>query len=200
MIPLEGEELVAVEVGHGDSDHSTCLNVPSIGLLVAGMLPTTTSINTSWSQTTRSEASGSARSTRSNRSNHGPLSQGTSDRGGRTARRFSKRPGNTSGTLTASTGKPRLRWSFTTRCSGCILTGSILAFSGRRRSRQREEFPLSELSISNQMSERIVVECTPWKELHWIPKSTQGSQSQVSKSCIRRVPHSGRPRRFWVCK
>jgi glyoxylase-like metal-dependent hydrolase (beta-lactamase superfamily II) len=35
-ISLEGEELVAVEVGHGDSDHSTCLNVPSIGLVVAG--------------------------------------------------------------------------------------------------------------------------------------------------------------------
>jgi glyoxylase-like metal-dependent hydrolase (beta-lactamase superfamily II) len=35
-IPLEGEELVAVEVGHGDSDHSTCLNVPSVGLVVAG--------------------------------------------------------------------------------------------------------------------------------------------------------------------
>ena len=34
--PLEDEELVAVEVGHGDSDHSTCLNVPSIGLVVAG--------------------------------------------------------------------------------------------------------------------------------------------------------------------
>ncbi|MDA4114598.1 MAG: MBL fold metallo-hydrolase [Thaumarchaeota archaeon] len=35
-ILLEGERLVAVEVGHGDSDHSTCLNVPSIGLVVAG--------------------------------------------------------------------------------------------------------------------------------------------------------------------
>jgi glyoxylase-like metal-dependent hydrolase (beta-lactamase superfamily II) len=35
-IPLEGEGLVAVEVGHGDSDHSTCLNVPSVGLVVAG--------------------------------------------------------------------------------------------------------------------------------------------------------------------
>ena len=34
--PLEGERLVAVEVGHGDSDHSTCLSVPSIGLVVAG--------------------------------------------------------------------------------------------------------------------------------------------------------------------
>ncbi len=36
VISLEGEELVAVEVGHGDSDYSTCLNIPSIGLEVAG--------------------------------------------------------------------------------------------------------------------------------------------------------------------
>jgi len=36
IIDLEGLELVAVEVGHGDSDHSTCLHVPSIGLVVAG--------------------------------------------------------------------------------------------------------------------------------------------------------------------
>jgi glyoxylase-like metal-dependent hydrolase (beta-lactamase superfamily II) len=35
-ISLEGQELVAVDVGHGDSDHSTCLHVPSIGLVVAG--------------------------------------------------------------------------------------------------------------------------------------------------------------------
>jgi glyoxylase-like metal-dependent hydrolase (beta-lactamase superfamily II) len=35
-IILEGGELVAVKVGHGDSDDSTCLNVPSIGLVVAG--------------------------------------------------------------------------------------------------------------------------------------------------------------------
>jgi glyoxylase-like metal-dependent hydrolase (beta-lactamase superfamily II) len=35
-IELEGLELVAVEVGHSDTDHTTCLNVPSIGLVVAG--------------------------------------------------------------------------------------------------------------------------------------------------------------------
>jgi len=36
VIDLEGHELVAVELGHTDTDHTTCLNVPSIGLLVAG--------------------------------------------------------------------------------------------------------------------------------------------------------------------
>jgi len=36
VIDLEGQELVAVELGHTDTDFTTCLNVPSIGLVVAG--------------------------------------------------------------------------------------------------------------------------------------------------------------------
>jgi glyoxylase-like metal-dependent hydrolase (beta-lactamase superfamily II) len=36
VIHLEGNELVAVELGHTDTDYTTCLNVPSIGLVVAG--------------------------------------------------------------------------------------------------------------------------------------------------------------------
>lgn len=36
VIDLEGRELIAVELGHTDTDHTTCLNVPSIGLVVAG--------------------------------------------------------------------------------------------------------------------------------------------------------------------
>ncbi|MFZ0329496.1 MAG: MBL fold metallo-hydrolase [Nitrososphaeraceae archaeon] len=36
IIQLEGHELVAVELGHTDTDHTTCLNVPSVGLVVAG--------------------------------------------------------------------------------------------------------------------------------------------------------------------
>ena len=36
VIDLEGRELVAVELGHTDTNHTTCLNVPSIGLVVAG--------------------------------------------------------------------------------------------------------------------------------------------------------------------
>ena len=35
-IDLEGQRLVAVEVGHTDTDHTTFLHVPSIGLVVAG--------------------------------------------------------------------------------------------------------------------------------------------------------------------
>jgi glyoxylase-like metal-dependent hydrolase (beta-lactamase superfamily II) len=35
-IDLEGNELAVVELGHTDTDLTTCLNVPSIGLVVAG--------------------------------------------------------------------------------------------------------------------------------------------------------------------
>jgi glyoxylase-like metal-dependent hydrolase (beta-lactamase superfamily II) len=36
VIDLEGHELVVVELGHTDTDNTTCLYVPSIGLVVAG--------------------------------------------------------------------------------------------------------------------------------------------------------------------
>ena len=36
VIHLEGHELVIVELGHTDTDDTTCLNVPAIGLVVAG--------------------------------------------------------------------------------------------------------------------------------------------------------------------
>ena len=35
-IDLEGSKLVVVQVGHTDTDDTTCLHVPSIGLVVAG--------------------------------------------------------------------------------------------------------------------------------------------------------------------
>jgi glyoxylase-like metal-dependent hydrolase (beta-lactamase superfamily II) len=36
VIELEGRDLVVVEVGHTDTDHTTCLHIPSVGLVVAG--------------------------------------------------------------------------------------------------------------------------------------------------------------------
>ena len=36
VIELEGEKLVSVPLGHTDTDNTTCLHVPSIGLVVAG--------------------------------------------------------------------------------------------------------------------------------------------------------------------
>ena len=35
-IELEGRELVAVELGHTDTNQTTCLHVPDVGLVVAG--------------------------------------------------------------------------------------------------------------------------------------------------------------------
>src|SRR6202161_4922016 len=36
VMDLEGRELLAGEVGHTDTDNTTCLHVPSVGLVVAG--------------------------------------------------------------------------------------------------------------------------------------------------------------------
>ena len=36
VIELEGQELIAVPLGHTDTDNTTCLHVPAIGLVVAG--------------------------------------------------------------------------------------------------------------------------------------------------------------------
>ncbi|HEX9493671.1 MAG TPA: MBL fold metallo-hydrolase, partial [Thermoanaerobaculia bacterium] len=36
VIDLEGSELVAIELGHTDTDNTTCLHIPSIGLVCAG--------------------------------------------------------------------------------------------------------------------------------------------------------------------
>jgi enamine deaminase RidA (YjgF/YER057c/UK114 family) len=39
VINLEGHDLIAVELGHTDTDHTTCLNVPSVGSVVEKMTP-----------------------------------------------------------------------------------------------------------------------------------------------------------------
>jgi glyoxylase-like metal-dependent hydrolase (beta-lactamase superfamily II) len=36
VIELEGHELVVVPLGHTDTDNTTCLHIPSVGLVVAG--------------------------------------------------------------------------------------------------------------------------------------------------------------------
>jgi len=36
VIDLEGQKLTVVELGHTDTDYTTCLHVPSVGLVVAG--------------------------------------------------------------------------------------------------------------------------------------------------------------------
>jgi len=66
VIQLEGRDLLVVEVGHTDTEHTTCLHVPSAGLVV-GMPLTTTSIFILRSQTPKLAASGSLHWTPSNR-------------------------------------------------------------------------------------------------------------------------------------
>jgi len=36
VIDLEGRDLIVVELGHTDTDYTTCLHVPSVGLVIAG--------------------------------------------------------------------------------------------------------------------------------------------------------------------
>ena len=36
VMDLEGHDLVVVPLGHTDTDYTTCLHVPSIGVVVAG--------------------------------------------------------------------------------------------------------------------------------------------------------------------
>jgi glyoxylase-like metal-dependent hydrolase (beta-lactamase superfamily II) len=36
VFTLEGNEIIAIDIGHTDTDHTTCLHVPSIGLVIAG--------------------------------------------------------------------------------------------------------------------------------------------------------------------
>jgi glyoxylase-like metal-dependent hydrolase (beta-lactamase superfamily II) len=36
VLDLEGHDLVVVDLGHTDTDHTTCLHVPDVGLVVAG--------------------------------------------------------------------------------------------------------------------------------------------------------------------
>ena len=65
VIQLEGCDLLVVEVGHTDTEHTTCLHVPSAGLVV-GMPLTTTFIFISRSRTPKLAASGSLHLTPSN--------------------------------------------------------------------------------------------------------------------------------------
>ena len=62
-IDLEGHDLVVVEVGHTDTDYTTCLHVPSVGQVVAGDVAYN-DIHLSPSRTRKPAVSGSLRSTK----------------------------------------------------------------------------------------------------------------------------------------
>ena len=63
VIDLEGQDLHAGELGDTDTNDTTCLHVPSIGLVVAAMPPTTTFMYTWPSRMCKRDGNGSQRST-----------------------------------------------------------------------------------------------------------------------------------------
>jgi len=101
VIHLEGRELIGVPLGHTDTDNTTCLHVPSVGLVVAGMRLTTTFTFTSRSQTCKRGVTGLPLWIRSKRSNRERLSPDTRKLRGTTIRESLKRRASTSGISTA---------------------------------------------------------------------------------------------------
>jgi glyoxylase-like metal-dependent hydrolase (beta-lactamase superfamily II) len=71
-IDLEGHDWVIVPLGHTDIDNTTCLYVPSIGLVVAVTPPTTASTSGSPSPIRKRAPSGLPLSTRSRCLHHAP--------------------------------------------------------------------------------------------------------------------------------
>jgi hypothetical protein len=95
VIDLEGHDLVAVELGHTDTDHTTCLNVPSLGLVVAGDAAYN-DVHLYLAESMRRLAgSGSLHSTKLSRSTHAQLSPHISDLVTTTIPGSSRRPSST---------------------------------------------------------------------------------------------------------
>jgi hypothetical protein len=94
IIDLEGHDLVAVELGHTDTDHTTCLNVLSVGLVVAGDAAYN-DVHLSSSQMRRVAGSGSLHSTKLSRSTRPQLSPHISDLVIMIIPGSSRRPGST---------------------------------------------------------------------------------------------------------
>ncbi len=116
VIDLEGHDLIAVELGHTDTDHTTCLHVPSLGLVVAGDAAITTFTSISSSRMWRSGRSGLPPSTKSRHFTHAPLSRHISGPRTTTGQRLLKRRGSTFETSTGSWRRRRAGNSFTSRC------------------------------------------------------------------------------------
>jgi glyoxylase-like metal-dependent hydrolase (beta-lactamase superfamily II) len=114
---LEGRQLDAVNVGHTDTDDTTVLHVPDLGLVVAG------------------DAA------------YNGVHQYLAEAGSQGGRDWlaaldiieAAKPASTSATSTGSTRKPPRPRNSTGRCWRLTRTGSIPAHCGCRRSRQRPE-------------------------------------------------------------
>ena len=119
-IELEGQRLLAVEVGHTDTDDTTVLHVPSIGLVVAGDV----AYNGVHQYLLESAHGGVdawlARSIRSRRCSRPPSLPGTRTGICPTTRRSSSRPVTTCWTRSGFSPKIRLREPISTPWSRCI--------------------------------------------------------------------------------
>src|SRR3989440_8568452 len=120
VIQLEGEQLVGVPLGHTDTDNTTCLHAPSIGLVVAGDAVYNDVHLHLGESNAETRTIGSRRSTRSSRSSPWPLLRDTRGQGRPIRRIISKKHENTFATSTGSLPIPRPRRSCTTRCSRFI--------------------------------------------------------------------------------
>ena len=134
-IDLEGHDLVAVELGHTDTDGTTCLHVPEIGLVVAG-----DAVYNDVHQYLRESGPDGRRewidALDTIESLHPrAVIAGTSAPAGTTAPRSSRRPATTSATSTGSSRRRRQRDSSTTRCSTSTPNVSTRECSGGRRAR-----------------------------------------------------------------
>ena len=127
LIDLEGHELVAVELGHTDTDLTTCLHVPSIGLVVAGDAAyNDVHLYLAESKMCRHGRNGSLLSTRLTRSTHAQWSHPTSDLKTTTILRSLNRLGSTSAISIALRRRRRPRKTSTRRYWSCIPIESTL--------------------------------------------------------------------------
>ncbi|MFC4036095.1 MBL fold metallo-hydrolase [Streptomyces polygonati] len=119
-IDLEGEQLQAIELGHTDTDGTSALHVPSIGLVVAGTPFTVRCTCTSPSPRAPGWRSGSGPWTPSRNSARPPSYRVTNETQTRTALRTSGRLAATSWTSLTPGSTPRTSTSCTRRCSVSI--------------------------------------------------------------------------------
>jgi hypothetical protein len=134
---LEGHEIVPIDIGHTDTDHTTCLHLPSISLVIAGDAIYNGTHPSLSNQTDRAWATGSLPSIRSRRLVRVPSWSAAVRWSRTTTRGTSRRRAATPGTSFASMMKHEPLRSSTIGCLPFIRTGSILGRFGAAPTPQR---------------------------------------------------------------
>jgi glyoxylase-like metal-dependent hydrolase (beta-lactamase superfamily II) len=134
-IDLEGHELLPVGVGHSDTDASTVLSAPDIGLVVAGDAVYNDVHQYRGSPARKADARGWPPWTPSSPCTRGPSLPGTSAPAGTTDRRSSRRPASTYATSTAPSRQRRRRGNCMTRSWRFTLDASTPACCGGQPAR-----------------------------------------------------------------